>query len=245
MRAILTYHSIDPSGSPISLDRNEFDRHLTWFASGNVRVTTIDQLLSLPESEDAVAITFDDGYANFAEIAAPRLLALGLPVTLFVVSDRVGGTNAWNGRLDRRVPQLDLLDWPALSRLHEQGVTLGAHSRTHADLTQIAATAIEDEVAGSAGAIQRETGVRPQLFAYPYGRLNGSVCQVVATTYRYGCTTEFATLSDVVAPAALPRLDMHYFRDSHRLEDWGTRTLSRFITLRSRIRRLRQRLVRA
>lgn len=242
MRAILTYHSIDASGSPISIDPEAFDRQVAWFRSGRVRVTTIDDLVALPATEDAIAITFDDGFANFSDIAAPRLLAHGLPVTLFVVSERVGATNAWNGRVDRRIPQLPLLGWAALARLREQGVTLGAHSRTHADLTRLAASAMQDEVAGSADAIQRETGVRPHVFAYPYGRLNGSVSQVVLNTFRYGCTTDFATLSSVVAPAQLPRLDMYYFRHLQRLEHWGTPPLMRFITLHSRLRRVRHKL---
>ena len=42
MRAILTYHSIDESGSPISVDPDAFRRHVRWLASGRVRVTTPD-----------------------------------------------------------------------------------------------------------------------------------------------------------------------------------------------------------
>jgi peptidoglycan/xylan/chitin deacetylase (PgdA/CDA1 family) len=244
MRAILTYHSIDPSGSPISTDGEAFERQVTWLTSGRVRVTRLDELVVLPPNEDAVAITFDDGLANFAEIAAPRLLAHGLPVTLFVVSHCAGGTNAWNGRVDPAVPHLPLLGWTALARLCEQGVTLGAHSRTHADLTRLAPGAIRDEVAGSAEEIQRETGVRPQVFAYPYGRRNRSVSQAVAEAFLYGCTADFAPLSNDDPPAELPRLDMFYFRRTRWLEDWGRPALKRFIKLRHRIRRVRQAIAR-
>jgi peptidoglycan/xylan/chitin deacetylase (PgdA/CDA1 family) len=241
MRAILTYHSIDTSGSAISVHPEAFERHLLWLRSGRVRVTTIEELLALPATEDAVAITFDDGFVNFSDIAAPRLAAHGLPVTLFVVSGRVGRTNAWNGRPDPGVPQLQLLAWSALAQLGELGVKLGAHTRTHADLTRIDAIAVEDEVSGSADMIERETGVRPTVFAYPYGRLNRSVSAVVAKSFRYACTTDFGVLAREVTATELPRLDMYYFQHSQRLTHWGSPAFARYVRGRNRLRRLRDR----
>ena len=88
MRAILMYHSIDTSGSTVSCHPDAFDRHVRWLSSGRVAVTSIEGLLALPSSMDAVAITFDDGFVNFRDIAAPRLLANGLTSTVFVVSEQ-------------------------------------------------------------------------------------------------------------------------------------------------------------
>ena len=136
MRAVLTYHSIDDSGSPISVSPEAFERHVRWLASGRVQVTTIDDLAACSVDAQAVALTFDDGFENFATRAAPLLTAQGFPVTLFVVTDRVGGTNQWNGRPAPGIPTLPLLDWGALEKLVTAGVTLGAHtsnsSRSHA-----------------------------------------------------------------------------------------------------------------
>ncbi len=239
MRAILTYHSIDPSGSAISVHPDTFAQHVRWLTSGRVTVTTIDDLVGLPATVDAVAITFDDGFVNFREVAAPRLLAAGLPVTLFVVGDRVGTTNAWDGCPDRGIPHLPLLDWPALARLQEMGVVLGAHSRSHTDLTRLNQTAVEDEVHGSRDVIERETGRRPSAFAYPYGRLNDTVAGIVADAFSYACTTEFRTLDDVAASIRLPRLDMYYLKRKRRLESWGSAEFRRFVRIRRQVRRLR------
>jgi peptidoglycan/xylan/chitin deacetylase (PgdA/CDA1 family) len=240
MRAILTYHSIDPSGSPISVHPEAFDRHVAWLTSGRVTVTTIDRLLSLPSSVDAVAITFDDAFVNFGETAAPRLLTHDLPVTLFVVSDRVGTTNAWAGRPDHGIPHLPLLDWSALARLQARGVLLGAHSRTHPDLTALGPAAVEDEICGSAELIERATGSRPTAFAYPYGRTDDRTARIAAGAYRCACTTEFRALDDGAADARLPRLDMYYFQRRGRIESWGSPDLARFISARRRLRRVRQ-----
>lgn len=240
MRAILTYHSIDTSGSPISCDPETFRRHVAWLASGRVKVTTIEGLVTLPADTDAVAITFDDGFANFADAAAPLLIDHGLPVTLFVVADRTGRTNAWNGTPDAGVPHLPLLDWQALGRLQEQGVTLGAHSRTHPDLTSLPGSAVEDEIAGSADAIERHTGRRPSAFAYPYGRIDARSVRAAGAAFAYACTTEFDALHGEEPRARLPRLDMFYFQRGNRLESWGSPGLAAFIGRRRRLRRVRR-----
>jgi peptidoglycan/xylan/chitin deacetylase (PgdA/CDA1 family) len=48
--------------------------------------------------ERAVAVTFDDGYADNLEVAAPILLEHGIPATLFVATDLIdsGGTPWWD-----------------------------------------------------------------------------------------------------------------------------------------------------
>jgi len=65
MRAILTYHSIDESGSVISVSESVFRGHVTWLARSAVRVVSIDTLMHLPADANAVALTFDDGFVNF------------------------------------------------------------------------------------------------------------------------------------------------------------------------------------
>ncbi|MEQ1573015.1 MAG: polysaccharide deacetylase family protein [Vicinamibacterales bacterium] len=240
MRAILTYHSIDDSGSPVSCHPEAFARHVEWLASGRVRVTTIDDLVQLPAGADAVALTFDDGFVNFGEVAAPRLLDRGLPVTVFVVADLAGTANTWDAGPNRVSPELPLLDWSALVRLQERGVTLGAHSRTHPDLTRLDPSALDEEVRGCADRMEERSGRRPDVFAYPYGQRDGASTQAVARTFRWACTTEFRTLETPAPPVALPRLDMYYFQQPRSLDDWGTARFNARITVRSGLRRARK-----
>ncbi|HEX4934164.1 MAG TPA: polysaccharide deacetylase family protein, partial [Gemmatimonadaceae bacterium] len=165
MRAILTYHSIDGSGSPISVSPSTFRAHVRWLASGSVRVLPLDRLLQADDREDAVAITFDDGFENFATEGAALLAEHGLPSTVFVVPDHVAGTNAWGGRSAPGIPTLPLMSWPTLARMAQMGVTLGAHTRRHRDLTRVRGAALEDEVAGCVERMAVETGRRPSSFA--------------------------------------------------------------------------------
>ena len=65
MKAILTYHSVDASGSVISIDPEAFDGHIRWLASHRTAVVPLSELLALRDDTDAVAITFDDAFTNF------------------------------------------------------------------------------------------------------------------------------------------------------------------------------------
>ena len=243
MKAILTYHSIDDSGSVISTDPATFREHVKWLAAGAVRVTPLDEVLHLPSDADAVALTFDDGFENLGTIAAPLLADHGLVATAFVVTDHVGGTNAWGGIESSGIPTLRLLDWDGLGRLTELGVALGSHGRTHARLTTLSGAHLAEEVLRSADTVAAALGTRPTAFAYPYGSVSAEARSLVATAYRHACTTELRPLGDDDDPHLLPRLDMHYFREPRRLERWGTAEFRRRLWLRAQARRVRQQLV--
>lgn len=240
MRAILTYHSIDPSGSAISVSPEAFAAHVRWLASGQVRVVPLDELAGLASGLDAVAITFDDGFENFATQAAGLLLDHGLPATVFVVTQQVGRTNSWGGRRDSHIPELALLDWDGLGRIAERGIRLGAHSRTHPSLPSLTGVALEDEVLGSARDLGERLGMAPRSFAYPFGAVSSAVAMLVHRTYDVAVTTELRMLKLDDQPHLLPRLDMYYFREPGRLEQWGRPAFRRRVWFRAELRRARR-----
>lgn len=245
MRAILTFHSLDPSGSPISIEPGVFRRQLDWLAAAGVRVVSVNQLLGLSDQAPCVALTFDDGFANFSTQAAPLLLERGLPATLFVVTGHVGRDNRWHGRGDARVPVLPLLDWEELGRLRESGIVLGAHTRTHPRLTRLDEPMLEGELAGAADEMERRLGEHPEGFAYPYGIVDDRVAHATAAHYRWACTTELRPLGAPELRFHLPRLDAWYFQDPARLPDWGSPEFRAWLWYRRQGRRLRASLARA
>ena len=133
-----------------------------------------------------------------------------------------------------------MLDWPALIRLQEQGVTLGAHSLTHRSLPSLSANELEDEVHGCADQIESRAGRRPTTFAYPYGHRDAASTQAVARVFPWACTTEFQPLSSESRASALPRLDMGYFKTPRSLEGWGTPWFKTRLNLRHGLRRARR-----
>jgi peptidoglycan/xylan/chitin deacetylase (PgdA/CDA1 family) len=239
MRAILTWHSLDRSGSPISVTPDEFRRQLAWLTGAGVRVVSLEELLAMADDAAAVALTFDDGFVNFATEAAPVLHQHGLPATLFIVTGHVGRDNRWRGVGDRGVPVLPLLGWEALGKLREAGVSLGAHTGTHRRLSRCGAPELQAELVLAADEMQRRLGERPQGFAYPYGDADSSVAEAVASAYGWACTTEFRPLSTLDSMNRLPRLDAWYFREPARLAGWGSVRFRSWLWTRRQARNVR------
>jgi peptidoglycan/xylan/chitin deacetylase (PgdA/CDA1 family) len=242
VKAILTYHSIDDSRSVISIDPSVFHEHVRWLASGRVRVVSVAELVELPPGEDAVALTFDDGFRNFGTIAAPVLLEHGLPCTLFIVADAVGSTNQWTHGPDPGIPVLPLLGWDDLGRLMEQGIQLGGHTRTHPSLPDCPEPRLTAEVAGGQDRIRDELGIMVEGFAYPYGDWDDRALAVAERRYRWACTTELRPLAVDERLHRLPRIDMFYLRGSGRLEEWGSTRFRLRLGLRAGARAIRARL---
>jgi len=240
MRAILTYHSIDRSGSPVSVDEATFRRHVDWLASGAVRVVPLEQLLAVPADEHAAALTFDDMFLSTAELAWPLLRERGLPATAFVPTGRVGRDNSWGDRRQAGIPVLALCDWDAIARAADEGLAIGSHTVTHAHLGRLGEAAVRAELEGSADELERRLGRRPRALCYPYGECDERVVRLAAETYELAVTTDLRALGPSEHPHRLPRLDACYYRGNRALETWGSLAFRRHLWLRSSARRLRR-----
>jgi peptidoglycan/xylan/chitin deacetylase (PgdA/CDA1 family) len=240
VRAILTYHSIDNSGSAISMTEATLRSHVKWLASGKVQVTPLEHLPRVPADTHAVAVTFDDGFQNFADVAWPLLKQHGMPVTLFVVTQRVGANNAWDGKDEPGIPTLPLMTWDTIRRLVDQGLTLGSHGRTHAHLPGLDDAALAEEVAGSADEIHRAISVRPSGFCFPFGEFDERSVALARAHYDLAVTTYLATIPNYPDVHCLPRLDAYYYRDGvGRLERWGSGSFARYVAIRRFARSVR------
>jgi len=221
VKAILTYHSIDDSGSPISVSPSVWIAHAQWLSQGRVRVLGLDELIAHPaDGADAVAVTFDDGFLN-VRTALETLRSNGLPVTVFVVTGHVGGTNAWGGRAAPGIPTMPLLDWRDLEALLRQGVSIEGHTRTHPDLATLSGEALDAELRGCQDDLATRLGVRSTHLAYPYGQFSGAVVGAAARSFAAGYTTTFRVMERDEDRMRLPRLDMYYLGAPGRLEAWG------------------------
>jgi peptidoglycan/xylan/chitin deacetylase (PgdA/CDA1 family) len=203
---ILTYHSIDSSGSVLSTCPDLFAEQMDRLAHGPYRMAPLDQIGATP---GALAITFDDGYRNFRTAALPILERLRIPATIFIVAGECGGTNRWDSD---GVPNLPLMDWDELKEIDSRGVTIGAHTMTHANLAKIPPQEAEREIAMSRHELQDRLQRQVEQFAYPYGVSNREVRSMVARHYRIACGTELSFASPPLDPLLLPRIDAYYLR---------------------------------
>ena len=100
--SILIFHRVLREPDPLfpeAIDASRFDATLRWLARLFRVVSLKDGIDALYEGrlgERSVAITFDDGYADNAQIAAPLLREHGMHATFFVASGFLGGGRMWN-----------------------------------------------------------------------------------------------------------------------------------------------------
>lgn len=111
-----------------------------------------------------LSITFDDGYADNLDVAAPLLVEQGLPFTVFVSSEFVR-----QGRPGFLTPQ-------ALRSLAGMpGASIGAHGASHVALTQCDDAQLRSELVSSRHYLEDVIGAPVETMAYPYGAVDRRV----------------------------------------------------------------------
>jgi peptidoglycan/xylan/chitin deacetylase (PgdA/CDA1 family) len=83
------------------------------------------------------------------------------------------------------------LTWDELREMHEGGVLVGSHTRTHAILTAEAPERVLDELVGSRADIQRHLGITAIAFCYPDGATDERAEAMVREAgYSLACSTQ-------------------------------------------------------
>jgi peptidoglycan/xylan/chitin deacetylase (PgdA/CDA1 family) len=174
---ILVYHSIAPHHPGQSSDQRELDvdtavfhAQMSYIARAKHPVVSLSSLVDAIEGrvtlpERAVVITFDDGWQSQYEDAFRVLKQYGFTATFFVYTNAIGHGPGF-------------MTWDELREMQQGGMTIGAHSRTHPELTK-KGVSLEKEIEGSREDIQKNLGVVPDLFAYPYGDWDDHVASAV------------------------------------------------------------------
>lgn len=72
-----------------------------------------------------------------------------------------------------------VLSWEELRHLAQEGVTLGAHTRTHPIMTQLWPEQVREEVIGSQDDLQREVGFALPIFCYPSGAQDDTIVDIL------------------------------------------------------------------
>lgn len=219
---ILMYHRIAAaSEGPQSLAQycvspQAFEQQLRWLRRSGYHGITPDEWLDAIQNQRTipgrpVMLTFDDGYRDFATTAWPILGNFGIPATVAIVTDHIGGGADWDTRYGKPAP---LMSWEEVARVASEGAVIASHSCSHPALTGLGGKDLLGEAMRSRAAIERATGRPPDCVVYPYGITDPAAQQAFAMakyTTGLGTRPDTATLAD--NPMNLPRIDVNGFDD--------------------------------
>jgi peptidoglycan/xylan/chitin deacetylase (PgdA/CDA1 family) len=158
---ILTYHSVGARDHEMNIHPDGFRAQMEWLAAQGTAIP----LTQAAHGEPGVAVTFDDGYRDNLTWAAPVLLELGIPATVFVVAHRMGQL------LDHdHDPETSrLMSWDEAAELASAGIKIGAHTLTHRRLSALSDEEQQYEIAESRRLIGAQLATDVAAFAYPFG----------------------------------------------------------------------------
>jgi peptidoglycan/xylan/chitin deacetylase (PgdA/CDA1 family) len=186
---VLAYHQITKTssgqqGSPLAIPVDRFERQMRYLHEQGYTCVPLFSTLAWLNQPAAVpqksfVLTFDDGYTDFLENAAPILARYQFTATVFLVSGRLGGKTDWEGESGH-----DLLTLEQVKELQGRGIQFGSHSCTHPRLTRLSADEMNRELACSKEDLESSLGQEVQALAYPFGESN-PVVQSVAERVGY------------------------------------------------------------
>ncbi|MDX3851296.1 polysaccharide deacetylase family protein [Streptomyces sp. AK02-01A] len=200
------YHSVaDRTDDPyqVTVSPGRLEKQLRWLRRQGLTGVSMERLLrARGEGRGArlVGLTFDDGYADFADQAVPLLRRYGFTATVFVLPGRLGGTNEW----DSPGPRKPLLTEDGIRAVAGAGMEIGSHGLCHTDLTEADDAVLAAETGHSRALLRTITGGEAAGFCYPYGTVDARVMEAVrAAGYTYACGISPGPLTGVFA---LPRV---------------------------------------
>ena len=213
---ILLYHQVTPRPHPrfrkYSVTPRAFAAQMRWLAVSGYRAVSLEDLRAAREGRDAlperpVVVTFDDGFQECVEHAAPVLERHGFTATFFLVAGLTGGRSQWLAA--ERGIELPLIDWAEARRLEERGFRCGAHTLTHPRLADLPAEACRRELEESRRVMEDHLGRPVREMAYPFGSFSPEVREMAAEAgYGIACSSRPGPSPADDDPLALRRISI-------------------------------------
>lgn len=183
---ILQYHHVSETLPAVtSVSEETFTEHLNYLKNNDFNVIALNELLdalkqghTLPDK--SVAITFDDGYNNNYDQAAPILEKFGYPYTIFVNPKLIDEGKRY------------VMGWDKLKELSKKGALISNHTAQH-DYLHVKLDGetntqwkerITQDIVHSQQRIKDEIGHDFKYLAYPYGEFDNEL-QALVTELGY------------------------------------------------------------
>ena len=201
---VIMYHRFGEDDYPsTSVRLEQLEAHIVELTSGAYHVLPVPEIVRRIAAGDelpdrTVGITIDDAYRSVFTEAWPRFKAAGLPVTLFASTAHLDGGAGQH------------MTWDQVREMREGGASIGHHTVSHLHMPKAGAERIEKEIDGANERFQTELGMKPGIFAYPYGEASLKVMdQIKAAGFVAAFGQHSGVIGNTVGRYYLPRFAMN------------------------------------
>ncbi len=193
LRRVISLHDIPET------HRSAFSEKMRWVREWAQMVSLADLFdeQNLAPDRVNIALTFDDGFGEYAGAVATTLRELSIPATFFVPSGAIGladgaAKHFARERLKRRNGTFTFMNKDEVRSLaHDPLFSIGGHSMHHADLSTLSSERLDEEIAGDKIALETLIGTPVRFFAYSFGGLANVSVESMRAVERAGYDAAF------------------------------------------------------
>lgn len=213
---VLCYHAVSATWpADLSVTPDALASQLELLTKRGYRgITFGDAALGEGRHRRVVAVTFDDAYASTLTLAKPILESFGIPGTVFVPTDYVGGDpmcwpgiDQWMGTPHEE--ELRPMSWDDIRALADAGWEVGSHTRSHPYLTKVDDDQLERELVESRETCEEMLDRPCRSLAYPYGDHDARVVAQTAAA-GYAAAATFPSRLTKPVPLMWPRVGVFH-----------------------------------
>lgn len=176
---ILMYHYVsdlpeeaDDIRIGLTVSPQQFEDHLIYLTENGYTSISLYEISSAintgtPLPPKPVVLTFDDGYIDHYTHVYPLLKQYGFSGTFFVITSKADNA------------EVGYLTWDQIKEMAVSGMFIEAHTKTHPDLRERTREFLIYQILGSIESIRIHTQYPADGFAYPVGRYDASVLEIM------------------------------------------------------------------
>ena len=178
--AILMYHSIDHNKVFFTVTPENFRKQMDLLYKEKYSIISLGELAGLIIDKRAiplktVVLTFDDGYQDNYFNAFPILKKYNFPATIFLATGFIG-----KNRISSSGATLKILNWDQIIEMHNSGlVDFEPHTVSHLKLHRLSLEEAKKEILNSKRTIEEKLNKKCKFFAYPYGKYNLEIIEIL------------------------------------------------------------------
>lgn len=186
--SVFCFHAVGQGKDKYSVSEKTFKSTVLTLMRDFQFVSVNSVLIKNRLKKKQAILTFDDGYKGILNVS-DFLKKHKISPTLFVMSDLNNIDRDELGNNEK------LLSVQEIKKLHRAGWTIGCHSATHTDFSNLSNKEIKKEIIQSKKDLEKALGFKIKYFAYPKGY---SSAKILTAVKKAGYSAAFCANSGII-----------------------------------------------